>query len=48
MLRDDLNGKEMQIRGDTCIHTGFPGGTSGKEPPANAGYIRDTGSIPGL
>ena len=29
---------------------GFPGGTSGKEknPPANAGDIRDMGSIPGL
>ena len=27
---------------------GFPGGTSGKEPTAEAGDIRDTGSIPGL
>ena len=36
----DLNGKELQTRGDTCIHMGFPGGTSGKEPPANAGYMR--------
>ena len=27
---------------------GFPGGTSGKNPPANSGNIRDTGSIPGL
>ena len=27
---------------------GFPGGASGKEPPANAGNIRDAGSIPGL
>ena len=26
---------------------GFPGGTSGKEPPAHAGDIRDAGSIPG-
>ena len=26
---------------------GFPGGTSGKNPPANSGNIRDTGSIPG-
>ena len=26
---------------------GFPGGTSGKEPPANAGDIREVGSIPG-
>ena len=27
---------------------GFPGGTNGKKPPANAGDIRDMGSIPGL
>ena len=27
---------------------GFPGGTSGKEPPANAGDTRDTGLIQGL
>ena len=26
---------------------GFPGGTSGKEPPANAGDVGDVGSIPG-
>ena len=26
---------------------GFPGGTSGKEPAATAGYRGDTGSIPG-
>ena len=25
---------------------GFPGGTSGKEPPSNAGDIRDGGSTP--
>ena len=25
----------------------FPGSAGGKEPPANAGDIRDTGSIPG-
>ena len=30
-----------------CIW-GFPGGASGKEPPANAGDVRDLGSIPGL
>ena len=34
------------------IHTanrvqGFPGGTHGKNPPANAGDVRDTGSNPG-
>ena len=27
---------------------GFPGGTSVKNPPAKAGDVRDTGSIPGL
>ena len=27
---------------------GFPGGASGKNPPASAGDIRDLGSIPGL
>ena len=26
----------------------FPGGTRGKELPANAGDLRDVGSIPGL
>ena len=30
------------------IYIGFPIGTSGKEPPASFGYIRDVGSIPGL
>ena len=29
-------------------YVGFPGGASGKEPTANAGDIRDSGSIPGL
>ena len=33
----------------TCVNTeGFPGGSVVKNPPANAGDIRDTGSIPGL
>ena len=27
---------------------GFPGGTSGKEPPANAEDVRDVDLIPGL
>ena len=27
---------------------GFPGGASGKNPPASAGDVRDVGSIPGL
>ena len=37
----------------TCVHIwGFPGGTGGKKkkkkyPPANAGDVRDLGSIPG-
>ena len=31
----------------TCLHRGFPGGASDKEP-ANAGDIRDVGSTPGL
>ena len=30
------------------IFKGFPGGTVVKNPPANAGDARDTGSIPGL
>ena len=32
----------------TPVSLGFPGGASGKEPPANAGDIRDVSSIPGL
>ena len=28
-------------------YQGFPGGTSGEEPPASAGDIRDLGSVPG-
>ena len=31
-----------------CFIMGFPSGTSGKEPPANAGDVRDMGLIPGL
>ena len=27
---------------------GFPGGTGVKNPPANAGDVKDRGSIPGL
>ena len=30
------------------IFDGFPGGASGKNPSANAGDVRDTGSISGL
>ena len=36
-------GSERFLRGTP----GFPGSASGKEPPANAGDIRDAGSIPG-
>ena len=32
----------------SIIALGFPGGTSGKNLPANAEDIRDGGSIPGL
>ena len=31
-----------------CIWLAFPGGSMVKNPPASAGDIRDTGSIPGL
>ena len=33
---------------DSSRLKGFPVGASGKEPPANAGDMRDAGSIPGL
>ena len=42
----------MQISRKTSTHSlvvfayGFPGGASGKEPPAKAGDVRDMGSIP--
>ena len=35
-------------RGPVYLVLGFPGGASGKELPANAGDIRDMGSVPGL
>ena len=28
--------------------SGFPGSTSGKNSPANAGNLRESGSVPGL
>ena len=34
-------------RGKKKKKRNFPGGASGKEPPANAGDIRDMGLIPG-
>ena len=30
------------------MYKGFPGGAGGKEPPDNAGDVRDGGLIPGL
>ena len=36
------------ITGSCSIHMGFPGGTVIKNLPANAGHLRDVGSIPGL
>ena len=36
------------IIGSNRIVSGFPGGTSGKEPTANAGDVRASGLIPGL
>jgi len=39
MLCGDLNEKEVQMGGAICIcmtDSGFLGGASGKEPPANA------------
>ena len=35
------------IKAHFNLDLGFPGGTSGKESPANAGDTRDVGSIPG-
>ena len=48
MLRDDLNGKEIQRRGDTCEHIGCPGWCRGKEFAYNAGDAGDEDLIPGL
>ena len=38
----------MLINPPSELLKGFPGGTSDKEPTANAGDIREAGSIPGL
>ena len=38
----------LKVAKKTDFQMGFPGGSSGKEPAANAGDIRDVGSIPGL
>ena len=45
VIHTDLNGKEVQKEGDTCICTGFPGGSDGKESACTSG---DLGLIPGL
>ena len=45
MLCGDLNGKEIQKRGDICIYVGFPHSSVGYESACNAG---DPSSIPGL
>ena len=44
MLCGNLNGKEIQKRGDMCICMGFPDSSAGRESACNAG---DPGSIPG-
>ena len=46
MLCDNLNGKEIQ-KGDICMREGFPDGSAGKESACIAGFIGDSGSIPG-
>ena len=38
----------MRILLPSCSIQGFPGCISGKEPPGNAGDLREVGSIPGL
>ena len=40
-------GKTIALTRQILVGRGFPGGTRGKEPPANAGDIRDTNLIPG-
>ena len=37
----------IELNCNLVIDWGFPGGAGGKNLPANAGDIRDTGSIPG-
>ena len=38
----------ITIINNYMIFKGFPGGSVVKNPPANAGDLRDAGSIPGL
>ena len=42
-----IHGKRVGERNELLPKLGFPGGASGKEPPANAGDTRDANSIPG-
>ena len=39
MLCGDLNGKEIQKRGDICIHLGFSCRSAGKESTFSAGGL---------
>ena len=39
---------EIDMLNQVLKNWGFPGGTSGKEPPANAGDTRNGSLIPGL
>ena len=43
-----IYGSVSGITGSCSIHMGFPAGTMMKNLPANAGHLRDVGSIPGL
>ena len=47
MLCGDLNGKEIPKGGDMCIHMASQVVLVVKNPPANAGDIKDMGLIPG-
>ena len=44
----EFGAKVESVQGLNENLLGFPGGPSGKEPPANARDVRDTGWIPGL
>ena len=48
LLGLDSQVRTQYLRCDVIKSEGFPGGTSSKEPPANAGDIRDVGSTSGL
>ena len=44
----DLASTRMSKMHPLAVYKGFPGGISGKNPPVNAGEIRDMGLTPGL